>query len=327
MAADLSWCVDPAGPVAVPGQLNGCFDAGLMAVGHTIRVEDRYRLYYWGRGADGVNRICIAEAPVASPNDWQGLGAVLGPQPGTRHNCGGPVIPCVLPRDDGPWLMYLGTNGRREENRPFWWWTAIAESHDAGRSWAYVSDQPVFQGDNAWDRVGTGTVFVLREQNLFRMYYTCCSEIVRTSRGAMVPITGIGYAESLDGIDWRTPLNDFLIAPRRDAVDPCEDWIAKPMVLTRAETGGHGPAYRMWVSVKAPAYRVRSLTSEDGLHWDWVDAPQADGDLGVGPPGAFDDKQRSYAAVVHEDGEYRMWYTGNGFGATGMGYATAPRPR
>jgi len=49
---------------------------------------------------------------------------------------------------------------------------------------------------------------------------------------------------------------------------------------------------------------------------------RADSYLGVGQTGSFDDRQRSYACVVKKKNIYHMWYTGTGFGQTGMGYAT-----
>ena len=53
------------------------------------------------------------------------------------------------------------------------------------------------------------------------------------------------------------------------------------------------------------------------------------GELGVGEPGKFDSEQRCYASVIKHGEGYRMWFTGNGFGATGMGYAegTAVAPQ
>ena len=49
----------------------------------------------------------------------------------------------------------------------------------------------------------------------------------------------------------------------------------------------------------------------------------ADGDLGgVGSAGHFDSERRCYASVVKHGEEWRLWYSGNGFGNTGMGYAT-----
>ena len=65
------------------------------------------------------------------------------------------------------------------------------------------------------------------------------------------------------------------------------------------------------------AYRVRSLTSADGLTWEWLPGG-IDGELGVGEDGAFDSEQRCYVSVVQYGEDYRCWYTGNGFGSTGM---------
>ena len=87
----IHWEFPSADPVLRPGQVNGEWDSKVTACGHVVLVDDRYRFYYWGRGDDDVNRICIAESPVDRPNDWTGLGAVLGPQEDTDYNCGGAV--------------------------------------------------------------------------------------------------------------------------------------------------------------------------------------------------------------------------------------------
>jgi hypothetical protein len=79
--------------------------------------------------------------------------------------------------------------------------------------------------------------------------------------------------------------------------------------------------YTLWVNTFGTAYRVHRLTSPDGLAWKWADRVGPDGELGVGAPGAFDDHQRSYPTLVRHGNGYRCWFTGNQFGATGMGYA------
>lgn len=70
----------------------------------------------------------------------------------------------------------------------------------------------------------------------------------------------------------------------------------------------------------AADFQSWSHVTVDGLRWQWCDAGP-DGELGIGAPGAFDDIQRCYVCVVREGSEYRCWYTANGSGATGMGYA------
>ena len=49
----------------------------------------------------------------------------------------------------------------------------------------------------------------------------------------------------------------------------------------------------------------------------------ADGELGVGPADTWDSEQRCYVCVVRHGDRYHCWFTGNGFGRTGIGHATA----
>jgi hypothetical protein len=199
--------------------------------------------------------------------------------------------------------------------------TGVAISEDQGASWRYVGDEPILPLDRPWDRSGTGSVCVLHEAGQFRMYYTAIGDYfqrpagVQTGHGDIIPRIGIGYAVSTDGIHWTKHGDDLLIAPRGFETEPYEYICSKPFVVR--EAGG----YRMWVNTFGPAYRVRSLTSPDGLNWTWQPSG-SDGDLGVGESAAFDDRQRCYICTVAAENGYRAWYTGNGFGATGIGYAT-----
>ena len=153
------------------------------------------------------------------------------------------------------------------------------------------------------------------------MYYTAfngysnCPPGIETHDGQSLPVIGIGLAVSDDGIHWEKPYDHFLIGPRFFATQPFEYKVAKPCVL---RVGG---LWRMWISSLGRHYRVFSLVSRDAIHWHWQ-SHGPDGDLGVGPPGSFDSEQRSYPMIVEHGDELRCWYTGNRFGATGMGYAT-----
>ncbi|MDO8684661.1 MAG: hypothetical protein Q7N50_14440 [Armatimonadota bacterium] len=145
---------------------------------------------------------------------------------------------------------------------------------------------------------------------------TLISDVAKLSNrnGDVIPRIGIGYAVSNDGINWEKPVDGLLISPRGFDTEPYEYISSKPCVLK--EDGG----YRMWVHTFGYAYRVRSLTSPDGLNWEWVPSGP-DGEFGVGESGEFDDIQRCYACVVKHGEEYRCWYTGNQYGQAGMGYA------
>lgn len=320
----LQWNYDAGNPVIRPGQLHGDLDRVRTASGQVVRVGDVYRMYCWGTAADGANRVFIAEASVDQPNAWRGLGPVLGAQPDCPYNSLGPVLPCVLPSDDGPWLMYVGTNAPRRGNDAFWWYSAAAESHDGGLTWRYITTEPLIPCDKRYDKVGTGTLFVLRESGTYHMFYTACSEYIDTPAPG-TPLVGIAYARSDDGRTWERTLDDLVVRPRVEAHGAPETWVAKPFVVREPRADGT-MRYRMWVSAKQHRYAVRSLVSDDLLNWTWEPCDEREGDLGVGNAGAFDDHQRTYAAVIREGDQYRMWYTGNAFGSTGIGTATAPLP-
>jgi len=224
---------------------------------------------------------------------------------------------------DTRWLLYFTAHGERTDGKlPNT--TGVAVSDDDGTTWNYHTEHPVIPLDRHYDAEGSGSVWVLRESNRFRMYYTAIARYfpkpdgVDTGHGDTIPEIGIAYAESEDGFHWEKPLNRFLVSPRGFDVTPYEYICSKPCVIRQRE------GYVMWVNTFGTAYRVHRLVSRDGLHWQWAKRYGPDGEFGVGDNGAFDDQQRSYPSIVSGNGELRCWFTGNRFGATGIGYAVAP---
>jgi len=333
-SGQINWTLDPNNPVVRPGQLNSPFDVDHAGAAHVVQLGDIYRMYYWGVGVKDSNQIsnkqrpefynnfiCMAESSIEEPNNWKGLGYVLAPQPDTDHNYGGPSFPFVLALDEKNWLMYFVGWGKAREDGTLPNTTSLAVSEDGGISWHYYPGNPVLPLDKPWDKSATGSVSVVRVANEFRMYYTSIGQYfqkpqgVRTGHGDVIPRIGIGYAVSQNGIDWTKPFDSLLVEPRGFDADPYEYLVSKPCVIR------DGKLWRMWVSTYGYAYRIRSLISNDGLNWTWLPSGP-DGDLGIGRPDTFDDIQRSYATAIKYGSEYRLWYTGNGFGKTGMGYAT-----
>lgn len=309
-------------PVIKPGQLGGDLDARRAGAAHVIQVGDNYLMYYWGTGKDGFHRIMLAEATVDSPVQWKPLGSVLERQADTNANFQGPSFPFVVPRDDGPWMMYFCSWGKPRPGGGLPNRTGVALSYDRGKTWEYCRENPVIPLDEPYDKEATGSCWVLRENDAYRMYYTSIGpyyrrpENVETGHGDTIPNIGIAYATSKDGIHWNKPLDRRVVDPREFGTEPYEYIASKPCIVR--EGGG----YRMWVHTFGTSYRVRSLTSPNGIDWAWVPVGP-EGEMGTGPKGAFDQTQRTYVSVVKHGGEYRCWYTGDAFGQTGMGYATA----
>jgi hypothetical protein len=317
---EIRWSFPQREPVIAPGTLHGELDAKRAGAGHVIQVGDSYRMYYWGTGSDGYHHICLAETSVDEPNGWVARGSVLDRQPGTEYNDQGPGFPFVVPSEEGPWLMYLCGWGMPRADGRLPNTTGVAFSDDEGKSFYYRHEAPILELDRPWDREGTGSVFVRREGEQFQMYYTAIGhyfdkpEGVETGHGDVIPRIGVGFAVSENGIDWEKPRDDLVVSPRGFETEPYEYISSKPFLLR--EDGGE----RMWVHTFGKNYRVRSLTGKNGLDWTWQDSG-LEGEFGVGEKGSFDDQQRCYVSVIKFEDEYRCWYTGNGFGHTGMGYA------
>lgn len=125
----------------------------------------------------------------------------------------------------------------------------------------------------------------------------------------------IKYAESADGINWQrdgTVCIDF----KSDA----EAGIVRPSVIR------DGALYRMWYSYRGlenyrkdgnTSYRIGYAESQNGIDWTRKDEI---GGLDVSPSG-WDSEMVAYPFVInHGAGKY-MFYNGNGFGKSGLGYA------
>jgi len=316
----ITWTFPHQEAVIKPGELHEDLDTGRAGAGHVIQVGDSYRMYYWATGSDGYHHICLAETSVDQPNGWKACGSVLDRQPGTEHNDQGPGFPFVVPQEDGRWLMFFCGWGKPRADKRLPNTTGVAFSDDGGRRFHYRHDAPTLGMDRPWDSEGTGSVFVRREGKRLQMYYTAIGhyfdrpEGVQTGHGDVIPRIGIGYAVSDDGMQWTKPQDDLMVSPRGFETEPYEYISSKPFLLEEED------GWRMWLHTFGTAYRVRSLVGRDGLNWEWQESG-IDGEFGVGPAGSFDDRQRCYVSVVKFEDTYRCWFTGNGFGQTGMGYA------
>ena len=320
------WTVHSENPVIAPGTLHPEFDVSRASAAHVIETQDGFRMVYWGSDSAGLNYILQADAPFDHPNRWRPRGTPLvGPQADSTLNSQGPSFPFLLQVSATRCLLYYTGWGERSDGKlPNT--TGVAVSDDGGIDWAYHPGHPIIPLDRAYDSEGTGSLWVLVENGRFRMYYTAIGryyprpEGVETGHGDTIPEIGIAYAESEDGIHWEKPVDHLLVAPRAFGVKPYEYICSKPCVIRTPD------GYVMWINTFGTAYRVHRLTSSDGLRWEWSDRIGPDGELGTGPEGSFDDRQRSYPTVVSRDGTLHCWFTGNDFGATGIGYAVSESP-
>ncbi len=310
------WKANPY-PVLVPGQLFGELDSFRVSSPCIIQQDDNLFLYYWAGGKKG-NLILAAQCDWKEFNKWKPInGIMLGPQ-NENYNIEGPSFPFVLKLDEKNWYMYFVAWGKKHDFRiPNS--TGLAISKDSGRTWRYYDKNPILVFDKPWDKEGTGSVCIIRKGNEYWMYYTAISRYyqkpqgVKSGHGEIIPEICIGLAFSKDGINWKK-YDKPVLCPRKFDAEPYEYIVSKPFVMK------DGNIYRMWFNSFGHHYRIQEAISFDGINFEFT-TNHLDDYFGVGKQGNFDDQQRSYPFVIKKQDLYHMWYTGNNFGATGIGYA------
>jgi hypothetical protein len=211
------------------------------------------------------------------------------------------------------YLYYIGWSNRIDV--PYHNCLGLAISTDDGNTWQKVSDGPVF--NTSRNEPGyIGTISILGENDGLRGWYLSCRNWEEID-GIMEPIYDIKYATSKDGLSW-TPTNITCIPLREN-----EGGISKASVITTTD------GYEMWFSYRGKcnyrtksdqSYRIGYAKSTDGLTWSRQDSIELD----ISDDG-WDSEMVAYPHIILETDRLVMFYNGNKFGQTGIGYATLTR--
>jgi hypothetical protein len=192
---------------------------------------------------------------------------------------------------------------------PFYFYAGLAVSHDGGQTFTRHSPSPVLERD-AVDPYLTASPCVLHDGERWRMWYVSGTGWSLVG-GEPVHRYHLKYAESEDGLEWG---RDGTVCIDYSSGD--EYAIARPCVVR--DTDG----YRMWFAARGDRYRIGYAESDDGIEWRRDDS-RAGIDLS---DEGWDSEMACYPYVLrHRDHEY-MLYNGNGYGATGIGYAVREVP-
>jgi predicted GH43/DUF377 family glycosyl hydrolase len=290
----------------------------------------------------GRHIIVAAESDPANPFRWEVISkeAMVGPAPAGSIRDRGVGFPYVLPRSDGPWLMYYGTwggdwTGRQElTNR-----IGLAFSHDEGLTWQVAEEDMLPSGPSgSFDAGAIPSVGVLRTgKDDYVMWYTAAEKYIRFGE-VNQGILHIGTARSRDGINW-DKLDRPALWARESAADPYEACLARPAVLhldgiyhmwfgvydmaperrpSDADRVDNSPSPAGTNRAGAGSYRIEYARSTDGVNWTRF----ADQPIIPLTAGGFDSTSQTYASVVDMGAQLWLFYTGDGLGATGVGLAT-----
>jgi predicted GH43/DUF377 family glycosyl hydrolase len=315
------WVKDQANPVLPPG--GGPFDVKCCMNPFAVRHGEEYWLYYAGADAKGHRRICLAIADVHDVRQWKRLGPLFDIGKPGSFDATWCVLPCVHRVGDLWHLYYTGRSDLKDVGLQTFWGMGLATSRD-GVTWTKHSDDPILSGDG-WEKfptnraiAGGGRIIELTDERgdkLYRMYYTLPTGtpsknlLIDQAKRAVI-------AHSHDGINWFD--KRIVMEPRLEADYENAAVIALNIWKTRTRYRAIYAA----IGTRFGAYSICEAVSDDGLAWHRGEPGQ---NLSLPPSGTgWESKMTEYPNVIEENGQLRLFYCGNGYGATGIGTALAP---
>lgn len=314
------WQRDYGNPILPPGP--EWFDVRRCMNPFVVRQQDLYLMFYSGADSSGVQRICLATARVGDIRNWTRNGPILDVGETGSFDEMWCVLPCVHKFGNRWHLYYTGRNSQQEKGLQSFAGIGLAVSEDLYH-WQRYSQEPVLRGDgfNQWSGnegvAGGGSIVEIPQQDgrvLYRMYYTLATGtpnpdlLIDQAKCAVV-------AHSWDGIEWFD--KQVVMMPRLEV--RYEN--AATIALNVWKTATNWRAIYAGIGSQFGAYSICEATSRDGLHWERGLPGE---NLALPPQGeGWESQMTEYPNIVREEGQLRLFYCGNGYGATGIGTAVA----
>jgi hypothetical protein len=272
--------------------------------------DARLTLLYSPRDEQGRGYVARAHVEIASDGGLVLLAhdpdPVLAPGSLGAFDDSGATAACVVRRGEDTLLYYGGWT--RGVTVPFYHYAGLAIRRAGEYRFHRLSRAPLLER-TAVDPYLAGTPWVMEDRGVWRMWYSSCVrwEVID---GKPCHFYHVRYAESTDGVDWK---REGTVAV--DFSDPGEVALSRPYVVRDED------CYRMWFSVRGKHYRLGYAESPDGIRWD-----RDDSRAGLSPsPGEWD-AETAYPAVFDHGGLRYILYSGDGYGRSGIGYATRALP-
>jgi hypothetical protein len=274
--------------------------------------EDFYRIYYSTR-INGKSNPMFIDVNKETPNKIlkRSNEPILKLGEKGSFDWAGIMPTEIITIGDKKYLYYIGWSLRMDV--PYHNNLGLAISVDNGETWEKVSKGPVLS--TSYKEPGyIGTVSILIENGLWRMWYLSCLNWIESENG-MEPTYDIKYATSTNGIDWEP--TGIICIP----LDGDEGGISSARVLKINNE------YQMWYSIRNKldyrdniknSYRIKKSTSNDGISW----VKNNSIDLDITEENEWENIMVCYPFIVrNNNNKLLMFYNGNGFGKTGIGYA------
>lgn len=186
-------------------------------------------------------------------------------------------------------------------------YSGLAISEDNGSSFKRVQKNPILDRTNM-EPFGTGSLCVTKESNkTWSMLYTSFESWRKDENLEVIPSYNIKKAESADLVNWKRK-GEVAVNLQSDE----EHVIGKPTILDIDGTS------LLFYSVRGKRYKIGYALKNSNGNFERLDALQT---LTTSETG-WDSEMVEYAQAFEFQSKIIMIYNGNGYGRTGLGYAT-----
>jgi len=270
--------------------------------------DERLRIFVGHLDERQVGRIGYVDVALSNPQ--RPLAVADEPvldigEPGLFDDNG--VIPCCAVRSGERLRMYYA-GFQLQEKIPYTIFTGLAETKSVGAPFERITPTPVLDRSDQ-ELFFRAAPFVLQQNGRWRMWYIGGTGWTDDGHGKMIPLYSMKYAESDDGIVWPSAGIECLTPQEPDEVG-----FGRPFIVQQ------GARLRMLYAIRRRSgYSLGYAESSDGLAWT-----RKDDEAGIAcSPDGWDSEMICYAAVFPARDKWLMFYNGNGYGRTGVGFAVA----
>ena len=159
-----------------------------------------------------------------------------------------------------------------------------------------------------WKGLATGDAFVMKDADTLKMWY---SGVGWLSASDDCPHVRMGYAWSLDGINWNEDLNNPVLDISSDSANFDYDGIETPTVI-KDSTAPANQRYKLWYAGRKSRcspimdHKFGYAYSPDGIIWTKYSGNPV---LVAGNNSSWYNTFVSSPSVLLEGGVYKMWFT------------------
>lgn len=276
-----------------------------------LEDEQRIRIYFAPRNKQGQSIPTFIDVKPDDPSKVLALYEdpilELG-ELGTFDDGG--IMPCSVVRHNGQiYLYYVGWNP--SVSVPYRNAIGLAVSDDGGTTFRRMFPGAIVDR-NKREPFFTASPCVMKDGGTWHMWYASSTGFVEIEN-RVEPLYVIKYARSEDGINWQ---RDNI-----SCIQPKNEYEANARATVIKQNG----IYKMWYAFRGShdyrdgqdSYRIGYAESQDAVQWKRKDARAG---ITYSESG-WDSTMQTYPNVLELEDRMYLFYNGNGFGKTGIGFA------